>query len=70
MLTTVDNRKLAGSWMRGIGNAEPSQAIDIGAEATAALAARNNLAKPEADECDEPRSFLNILLSVLGTLPA
>jgi len=70
MLTAVANRNVTGSWMRGIRNAEVSQDVEFGHEGSAPLAVQNDLAKPEAIDCDEPRSFLSILLSVLGTLPA
>jgi len=66
MLTAVATRTVTGSWIRGIRHAEVSQGVEGGTR----LAVQNDLARPEASDCDEPRSFLSILLSVLGTLPA
>jgi len=70
MLTAVATRTVTGSWIRGIRHAEVSQGVEGGVEGGTRLAVQNDLARPEASDCDEPRSFLSILLSVLGTLPA
>jgi hypothetical protein len=70
MLTAVTHRNLTSSWTRGHRNTEASQGILSGSESKTPMVIQNDLAKPEAGDCDEPKSFLLILLSALGTLPA
>jgi len=70
MLTAVVNRDLTSSWTRGIRNTETPQNTLVGTEKQMPVVIQNDLARPQATECDEPKAFLMILLGCLGTLPA